>query len=222
MGDYMEKYSEPEFKKRAFNCPYCEVFAHQEWRYNLLAYNSNESERTAYMFDQLNVGGCSTSTCSYCDKTSFWINGELIYPKSSIAPLPNNDMPCDVKKDYLEARNIVNESPRGACALLRLALQKLMPYLGEDGKNLNINIGNLVSKGISVDIQKALDSVRVIGNDAVHPGELDLKDDVSTAIVLFNLINYIVGNQISSKKEIDYIYSCLPENKLKGIENRDK
>jgi hypothetical protein len=50
-----------------------------------------------------------------------------------------------------------------------------MPHLGESGKNLNTDIGNLVKEGLSVDIQQALDSLRVIGNESVHPGELDLK-----------------------------------------------
>lgn len=218
----MGEYFEPGFKKEAFNCPYCNVYAHQKWRYRLLLYNSSQTSHQEHMYDQLGIQGWSTSTCSHCGKVSFWLNEKLIYPKSSIAPLPNEDMPEDVKEDYLEARNIVNDSPRGACALLRLALQKLMPHLGENGKNLNKDIGNLVSKGISIEVQKALDSVRVIGNDAVHPGELDLKDDVPTAIALFHLINYIVENQISSKKEIDKIYALLPDIKLQGIENRDK
>lgn len=218
----MGEYFEPGFKKEAFNCPYCNVYAHQEWRFFLLAYNRNHMPQSRAMFDQLTIDDWSTSQCNHCSKVSFWHNGKLVYPNSSIAPLPNEDMPDDVKEDYLEARNIVNDSPRGACALLRLALQKLMPHLEELGKNLNEDIGNLVSKGISIEVQKALDSVRVIGNDAVHPGELDLKDDVPTAIVLFRLINYIVENQISSKKEIDEIYAFLPDTKLQGIENRDK
>ncbi len=127
-----------------------------------------------------------------------------------------------LKKITLKQKNIVNDSPRGACALLRLALQKLMPHLEESGKNLNEDIGNLVKKGISSEVQKALDSVRVIGNNAVHPGELDLKDDVRTAISLFRLINYIVDNQISSKKEIDGIFEGLPQMNIEAIKRRDK
>ena len=97
-----------------------------------------------------------------------------------------------------------------------------MPHLEESGKNLNEDIGNLVKKGISSEVQKALDSVRVIGNNAVHPGELDLKDDVRTAISLFRLINYIVDNQISSKKEIDGIFEGLPQMNIEAIKRRDK
>ena len=218
----MQKYFEPEFKKDAFNCPFCEVYSHQDWRFRLLLYNGNGTPNTNVMLNQLRVHGWSTSTCSHCGEISFWHDEKLIYPKSSIAPLPNEDMPDDVKEDYLEARNIVNDSPRGACALLRLALQKLMVHLGESGKNLNDDIGNLVSKGVSVEVQKALDSIRVIGNNAVHPAELDLKDDIETAILLFRILNYIVNNQITSKKEIDMLYDGLPKNKLQGVENRDK
>ena len=46
-------------------------------------------------------------------RVSFWLKDKLIYPKSSIAPLPNEAIPDDVKENYLEARNIVNDSPRG-------------------------------------------------------------------------------------------------------------
>lgn len=218
----MQDYIEPEFKKKAFNCPYCDVYAHQEWRFHLLAFNNNVKIHSEHMYNQLRIMDWVTSNCSHCNKVSFWYNEELIYPKSSIAPLPNNDMPEDVKKDYLEARNIVNDSPRGACALLRLALQKLMPHLGESGNNLNEDIGNLVKKGVSEHIQKVADSVRLIGNDAVHPGQLDLTDDVPTAISLFRLINYIVNIQISSKNEIDGIFEGLPESKRQAIEKRDK
>jgi len=61
-----------------------------------------------------------------------------------IAPMPTTDMPNDVKADYEEARSIFSQSPRGSTALLRLAIQKLVIFLGEDGEELNKSIENLV------------------------------------------------------------------------------
>lgn len=155
-----------------------------------------------------------------CNKYSLWVDEEIVYPNLSIAPLPVKDMPEDVKEDFLEARNIVKDSPRGSAALLRLGLQKLMLHLRETGDNINQDIGNLVKKGLPVTLQQAADSLRVIGNEAVHPGKLDLKDDVNTALGLFKLLNKIVDVMIIQPK-ISQIYGTLPESKIKGIKDRD-
>ena len=50
--------------------------------------------------------------------------------------------------------------------------------MGEKGKDINTDIGNLVKKGLPIKVQESLDILRVIGNEAVHPGQLDLKDDI--------------------------------------------
>jgi hypothetical protein len=57
----------------------------------------------------------------------------MIYPSEGIAPLPHPDLPDNdhhhhhhdqIKDDYLEARAIVSQSPRGAAELLRLTVEK--------------------------------------------------------------------------------------------------
>jgi hypothetical protein len=52
-------------------------------------------------------------------------------------------------------------------------------------------------------VQKSLDIVRVIGNEVVHPGVLDLKDDRDTAVQLLKLINSIADQMISHPKNIE-------------------
>ena len=112
----------------------------------------------------------------------------MVFPESSIAPLPNEDLPPDCMKDYSEARAIVEKSPRGSAALLRLSVQKLAVHLGGDGKNINDDIAHLVKNGLPVRVQQALDVVRVVGNNAVHPGEMNIDDQPKTALALFSLI----------------------------------
>jgi len=146
----------------------------------------------------------------------------MVFPLTGGAPLANPDMPDEVKKDYEEARSIVSSSPRAAAALLRLAIQKLCKHLGEKGKDLNTDIANLVKKGLRSKVQRALDVVRVIGNNAVHPGEIDIRDDEETARKLFTLVNIIVYSMISEKKEIEGLYEKLPETAKKQIKQRNK
>jgi hypothetical protein len=161
------------------------------------------------------------SQCHSCDGFAIWVKDSIVFPSHDVAILPHDDMPAEVKPDFIEAAEIVDKSPRGAAALLRLAIQKLMPHLDEDGGNLNDSIASLVKKGLDKKVQHALDVVRVTGNNAVHPGELDLKDDKATAMQLFALVNIIVQSTISAKAQIEAMYATLPPGALKAIEKRD-
>jgi len=144
-----------------------------------------------------------------------------MYPAESSGEEANPDMPPDVRADYEEARTILNLSPRGAAALLRLAIQKLCVHLEEPGKHINTDIGSLVAKGLPIQIANALDTVRVIGNDAVHPGELDLRDDRDTVFGLLRIINLVIENRISHPKHLDEMYSMLSPDKTAAIEERN-
>jgi hypothetical protein len=147
----------------------------------------------------------------------------MIYPQASSAPKPTEDMPDEVREDFNEARQIVDNSPKATAALLRLAMEKLVQDLtGDDDQDLYNGIGELVEEGrIDGRIQKALDSVRVTGNDYVHAGEIYSPDDRETALRLFELVNVIVELTITREKMIEEAYSEIPENKMDGIEQRD-
>lgn len=162
----------------------------------------------------------SISECYSCEKISLWVHDKMVWPARSEAEIANPDMPDDIKKDYEEARSIVNLSPRAAAALLRLCVEKLCKDVPKN--TLDNKIGYLVEQGLSVSVQKALDAVRVIGNESVHPGEIDLNDDNDTAYALFKIVNIIVSKLISEEKQIDEIFSKIPDSKKEGIHKRDK
>jgi hypothetical protein len=130
-------------------------------------------------------------------------------------------MPADALADFDEASRVFTRSPRSSAALLRLAIQKLMVVLGEKGKKIDDDIASLVKKGLPVKIQQALDIVRVVGNNAVHPGMIDLNDDPGTAQALFGLVNLIVERMISEPMRIDELYGKLPPGSREAIERRD-
>ncbi len=104
--------------------------------------------------------------------------------------------------------------------MLRLAIQKLCIHLGQPGKNINNDIKALVQGGLDPRVQKALDVVRVIGNNAVHPGEIDV-DDLETAETLFRLVNLIAEKMITEPKHLDDVYNDLPAAVREAIEKRD-
>ena len=145
----------------------------------------------------------------------------MVFPKSRVAPPPNADLPDHIRSDYEEASAILSASPRGAAALLRLCIQKVCKHLGEKGRNIDADIASLVKKGLPPSLQQAFDILRVTGNEAVHPGEMDLRDDEETAAGLFSLVNIIAEKMISEPNRIGAIYKKLPEGKLQAIEKRD-
>ncbi len=211
------KYVEPEYGVNAFTCPRCSTLATQR-------------------FGTVDVGGIisaiqmGASLCTCCRTLSIWearhLNDTadtfvLVYPDESPAPPPNEDLPEDVKSDYTEAADILNRSPKGSAALLRLAVQRLCKHLGQPGKNINDDIAALVRQGLSPLIQRAMDTVRITGNEAVHPGEIKLDDDRGLALALFDFVNLIAEDRITTPKRVAEMYERLPESKRAQVENRD-
>lgn len=161
------------------------------------------------------------SRCHACDGFAVWIKDRLAWPATSLQIEPHPDIPANVKDDFNEAAEIVEKSPRGSAALSRLIIQKLMIDLGESGKDINADIASLVQKGLEVEIQQALDVVRVVGNNAVHPGKIDLKDNVGIALALLQLINLVIERRIATQKRIAEMFKNLPPGALEQIEKRD-
>ena len=206
----MSKYYPPVFKGEQFHCRLCGVYASQYW--NSL-YRKTEGYSAATKF--------TYSKCHHCSDICYWYDGRMIVPSEAPVPPPHVDMPENCTPEYNEARDIVARSPKAAAALLRLCVQRLMVELGEKGKNINDDIGALVKKGLPVEVQQALDYCRVVGNNGVHPGEIELTDNPEIAHSLFEMLNFIVEDRITRPKKVAELYSTLPEGALKAVEKRD-
>jgi predicted RNA-binding Zn-ribbon protein involved in translation (DUF1610 family) len=207
----------PSFNSEAFNCPHCNTYAHM---------NKNHLYNQGFLSEYVQF------TCNYCSEHSLWRitqylsktakDGIMIYPDTGGFPHPSPDMPDEVTLDYLEAAGIANKSPRGAAALLRLALQKLCKHLGESGENINKDIRSLASKGVlSNSVIKVADTIRLTGNNAVHPGEMSEEDIDEVSLKLFDLLNYIVRYAITEPKELEALYLKTPATKRKAAEEHD-
>lgn len=216
-------YVAPEITLDAFHCPFCGTYAHMDWSW---LFNQRRDQVVDYL----------EADCSRCRKSSLWLAkekrnikgyikpvvGEMIYPDFGTSPLPDSDMPEDVATDYQEAASIFSKSPRGAAALLRLGLQKLCRHLGEEGKNINEDIRSLAKKNtLPPLVVKVADTVRITGNNAVHPGEMSDEDFDHIAAKMFELLNFVVKKGISEPKELEALYTMTPEGPRRSAETRD-
>ena len=143
------------------------------------------------------------SICDHCGKICYWYMERMIVPGEAPVPPHHEDLPASCQSEYNEARDIAGRSPKAAAALMRLVVQKLMVDLGQVGKNIND------------------DYCRVIGNNAVHPGEINIDDDPSVAYSLFEMVNFVVEDRITKPKKIAELYNKLPAGVLKAVEKRD-
>ncbi|EMM6943341.1 hypothetical protein TUM12151_32040 [Morganella morganii] len=228
----MSEYVAPTFKGEAYHCPHCNAYSHMLWG----DLTSNRAKGYPKVISYI------CATCSHCNKENIWRvtqavsssdsarsflsrsqDGYMIYPDTTIAPAPSDDMPDDIKKDYLEAASIYQKSPRGAVALLRLGLQKLCVHLGGEGKNINADLAKLAEDElVSKKLIRSADIIRIVGNNAVHPGTISDDDFEDVSFKLFALINMIVQQGITEPKEIDNMFWSMPEGPRQAAENRDK
>ena len=217
----MSKHITPSLKAASFHCPHCGVLAEQTWSIHTNSYYMKVGADGITVKTYYQLENILTAKCKHCREISIWLSDKMVYPLTGNVEMANDDLPEDIKNDFNEARNIVNISPKGAAALLRLCVQKLCKHLGEKGININDDIKSLVEKGLPIHVQQALDIVRVTGNNAVHPGTINLNDKTENALALFGFVNFLCNHFITQPKIIDGFYNKLPEKDRTNIAKRD-
>ena len=203
----------PALDRAAFHCPAatCGIYAAQHW--SLLIRNYKGSQQ---------VDGFKIATCQSCGAHSIWHGAAMIYPLSRQGETPHTDMPEDVLAVYEEARSVAPISRKSAAGLLRLSLQMLIDDLEPGSKPINDKIGALVKRGLDPQMQQAMDVLRVVGNESVHPGTIDLDADDALLPALFNLVNLIVEQVVARPKHVGGLFGMLPPAKLDAIQKRDR
>lgn len=139
--------------------------------------------------------------CQACRQLVFWANREIAYPIPKGIEAAE-DMPEKAKEFFDEAQSIIALSPRAACALLRICLELLVNFAGENKPGFNKNrplIDRINMLGASADILELLHTCRVAGNEFSHPGEINLENEDTPEIAenISELINALVGIWIS-------------------------
>src|SRR4051812_46879512 len=109
-----------------YSCPHCGALSHQTWlaawaknytgnakpALNLTAnmVTSTTSVHRKIMTSVMKtesaniaVGNVFFSVCYSCKEYAVWFADQLIHPNSSTVVLPHEDMPDDIKADFLEA-----------------------------------------------------------------------------------------------------------------------
>jgi hypothetical protein len=139
--------------------------------------------------------------CQACHGRSYWVDEQMAWPRPVSGPPPNDDLTEDLRGLYVEAAEVGPISPRAAAALLRLLIDRLVAGLGEADGALFDRIGRLADQGIVPRrVIDAMDSVRVVGNEAVHEGQLHPEDNERVLSVLFVIVNAIVENTTTMER----------------------
>lgn len=207
------EYIAPKQGEGKFHCPNCHVLAHQRWG-DVQLHIANVRSGTMQPL-------MTSSDCAHCGVTAVWVGESLIYPSALLAPPAHDDLAEPARTTYNEARAALPASARASAALLRLCLEQVVEALGATTGNLNDRIGELVAVGLPPPIQQAMDSLRLIGNDAIHAGQIDASDDPATALRLFGLVNLVVETMVTQPRLIAELYNGLPSTKLDQITQRD-
>ena len=208
------KYIAPKRDAHSFHCPSCGVLAHQRWGTLILPIDPVRGGETQPVM--------AASDCAHCRDTAIWVDDEVVYPPVLLAPPAHEDLAEPALATYNEARAVLPASARASAALLRLCLEQVVAALGATNRNLNDRIGELVATGLPPSIQQAMDSLRLIGNDAIHAGQIDASDDPATALTLFDLVNLVVETMVTQPRRVAELYGGLPSTKLDQIARRDE
>ena len=158
---------------------------------------------------------CFVTSCLSCGEFSYWEDGKLAFPIRT-GTLPSPDMPDNAAEVFREAQAIISLSPRAACALLRVCLEMIADWYGEnqnvEGFDKSEKLYKKIHKiGISPAFQQIAKACRIAGNEHAHSGEIDLsgEDSYEIAEAMSRMINSLVNTWITPMRESEEVLRKL-------------
>lgn len=152
--------------------------------------------------------GITIVVCRQCSYSSVIVQRAsdapaLVYPLALVGPSPAIGMPEGVRKLFDDARAVGRQSPRAAVALMRVALEKLIPGAG----TLYTRITSIAT---GAHVQRIMDLVRVIGNAALHDDEeVEFDPGPDVAAKLMELMNILIDVHLQ-ERPMQELRSILP------------
>lgn len=215
----------------AFTCPNCNAYTQQSW-FALFSTPTDQLNN----YNPLPVNNFMLVECFVCRNKSVWMKDmvqsaqfpmtewKIVWPE----PVPQEYTPVDGMPEavlgiYEEASSIAHLSPSAAAALLRKALEVLLRLTLDDDKiKPNDAIAKLFQNGLIGDKEKMIaDIVRISGNSAIHPGQINSMDSQEILPSLFDFINILTDKLIIEPQRLNELYESLPTGQREAIERRD-
>ena len=176
-----------------FVCPHCGVDAQQVWQ------DADFPARGTGEVDE----ALMRAHCVLCGGRSYWISGEMVWPRPTVGLPPPADLPENLRALHNEARAVAPISPGSAAALLRLLVDRLVASLGTPDGTLSERIAALAADGqLPSPVVEGLTACRVVGPVALRPGEIDpgAEDDAGVVAFLCRLVDTIVDTTITLRR----------------------
>jgi Domain of unknown function (DUF4145) len=162
-------------------------------------------------FRSRDVQNVSISYCFNCNQMCLWVYDQLVWPRREAFPEPQLHAPPNLRRESEEASQTLEATPRGAAALLRIAIAKLCKELGVSGESPNDGITLFVREDVDARVQKVLDAARIIESNAMRPDQIGLGEDRATAEILSGLVNLICEKMIMEPRHLQEVYAKVRE-----------
>ena len=154
------------------------------------------------------------SRCYNCKGFTVWMRDRLVFPVRGDEPpdvvevdfeevaedVQETAEDEEVSEDFEEAAAILNKFPRGATALMRVCIQKLVPLLKQDGNYLNDYISSLVRKALEVEIQQSMEVLQVLRKDPGQPSKLETQEDKEMALRFVDSLKAILERRMLNRR----------------------